>query len=110
MSTAEVYNEDMRRKALKASGDDLIRRRDVINAIFDAPIADLFDVTAKKTDLVSAVIQIQPERKKGKWIGTDTKFGIRIYHCSECKADLMQWSVTRHCPNCGALMWEEDDE
>lgn len=45
-----------------------------------------------------------PERKKGKWIGTDTKFGIRLYHCSECKADLMQLSLTNFCPNCGIKM------
>ena len=44
------------------------------------------------------------ERKKGKWIGTDTKFGIRLYHCSECKADLMQLSLTNFCPNCGIKM------
>lgn len=106
MSTAEVYNEDMRRKALKASGDDLIRRRDVINAIFNAPIANFFDdVTAKKSDLVSAVIQIQPDRKKGKWIWDDEG-----YHCSECwfhahgnTLECMDGTY-RFCPSCGAEM------
>lgn len=108
MSTAEVCNEDMRRKALKTSGDDLIRRRDVINAIFDTPIADLFDVTVKKSDLVSAVIQIQPECKKGKWTGKSIA-GVYVACCSVCGKAFIEndgrWSF---CPSCGADMREEE--
>ena len=102
MSTAEVYNEDMRRKALKASGDDLIRRRDVINAIFDAPIADLFDVTVKKSDIISAVIQIQSESKRGKWESGCFSNLTYKYRCSLCKC--YHRARYDYCPSCGAEM------
>lgn len=106
MSTAEVYNEDMRRKALKTSGDDLIRRRDVINVIFDTPIADLFDVTVKKSDLVSAVIQIQPERNKGIWAKKEReRYGYKVVfaQCSVCGSSVEVIGYN-FCPNCGAEM------
>lgn len=46
------------------------------------------------------------ERKKGEWMFDDpisADFG-----CSECLH--RQDYCTRYCPNCGALMWEEDEE
>lgn len=58
---------------------------------------------------------IEPERKKGKWIGdrlistNGGTYGVR--RCSECEAYYQDvgygWN---YCPNCGADMREEGDQ
>ena len=46
------------------------------------------------------------ERKKGEWMFDDPISAD--FECSECLH--RQDYCTRYCPNCGALMWEEDEE
>ena len=86
--------------------DDLISRQAAIDAIWEVritPGGELFNAIKRaQEEFIKQLPSAEPERKKG--IGTDTKFGIRLYHCSECKADLMQLSLTNFCPNCGVKM------
>ena len=55
----------------------------------------------------------QPERKKGKWIVDERRFGNMERHCSLCGAILegvdWKWRNNYYCYHCGAEM-EADDE
>ena len=49
-------------------------------------------------------IEVEPERKKGKWI-----FIGDCYKCSECRSVYSWWAdsqTSNYCPNCGAKMEE----
>lgn len=62
---------------------------------------------------------IQPERKKGKWIYGEDKYGIDGYHCDKC-GFFVPWNYAHtfinyiddynFCPNCGADMRGEQDD
>ena len=122
--------------------DDLIRRQDAIKAVESLPncyngFSDTYDkacfiglleeVPATSTcdfwDSESNYCALyrpfaQPERKKGKWIKNEERFG---WHCSECKVDNYYAYVLnsetgkndlqdRYCPHCGADMRGEINE
>ena len=63
------------------------------------------------------IMDIQSERKKGKWVKHVTGHNI-YYDCSRCSyiapwmetADAILWEMTNYCPNCGARMEGEQDE
>lgn len=64
---------------------------------------------------IDALLQHQPERKKGKWIhdcviteySATGRFNLRSCECSECGTICEQES--NFCPNCGADMRIKDE-
>ena len=49
------------------------------------------------------------ERPQGEWICKYKDDGHLFgYSCSNCR--LIEWRVTRFCPNCGARMGAENDQ
>lgn len=57
----------------------------------------------------------QPERKKGKWIEVENKWGGLEIKCSECGAHVLrdEWGnemQSDYCYRCGARMEGEEDE
>lgn len=60
----------------------------------------------------------QPERKRGKWVYAEDKYGVDGYHCNQC-GFFVPWDYTHKfinyiedyhfCPQCGADMREVDD-
>lgn len=100
---------------------DLISRQEAINALFDlyeyqrdidpTEAADLVRqgifLAEKKIEKLQS---IQPERKVGKWIVDEKRFGCTERHCSLCGAilegDDWKWRNNNYCYHCGARMVE----
>ena len=83
--------------------DDLIRRRDAIDAL--KPIAELLSYGLQSdiaSDIASALMSIPTiEPKRGEWISNSPFTGT----CSECGADGNL--KDNFCSNCGADMRKE---
>ena len=75
-----------------------------------------FEIAASCVYNLSAA---QPERKRGKWVYAEDKYGIDGYHCNQC-GFFVPWDYAHKfinyiedyhfCPNCGANMRGEKDE
>ena len=57
---------------------------------------------------------IEPERKKGKWVADEKRFGDDGYHCDQCGAilegDTLVWRNNYYCYHCGADMRKERED
>lgn len=98
--------------------DDLISRRAAIEALGEEPLvwhdddAEVAERNQWRRDVaaINALLPVQPERKKGRWISLDdfrgryNEFG---YKCSECgeQSDYEE----NYCPNCGVDMQTRDE-
>ena len=66
-----------------------------------------FDKDCKQNaiDLLQNAPTIEPEQKKGKWVGKGSE-GFGIFICDNCgKLSMMKYDF---CPNCGCRMEEGD--
>ena len=92
--------------------DDLISRQVAIDAM--SAVNDSI-CEQQAIDALWELPSAQPERKKGRWIITDTD----SCYCSECKKDPISFvngsefwwldKMPNFCPNCGADMRGEKD-
>ena len=61
------------------------------------------------------IIKKQPtvERKKGKWVADEKRFGDDGYHCDQCGAilegDALIWRNNYYCYHCGADMRKDGE-
>ena len=69
------------------------------------------------TDILNGVKEqptIEPERKKGKWVVDEKRFGDDGYHCDQCGAilegDALVWRNNYYCYHCGADMRKERED
>lgn len=103
--------------------NDLISRQAAIKAIED--LQDCFNGfsdTYDKACIIGVIEEVPrvdvPDRKVGKWIKNESRYG---WHCSACEEDdlyAFAWNSDtgenelqdRYCPNCGADMKGEEDE
>lgn len=99
---------------------DLIDRQAAIEAIkreqslIERPITETrwFDLGLRKAqDILSELSSVQPEPKRGRWVGDEVTLTSR---CSVCKAEF-DWfdnDMERFifCPNCGAKMEVNTEE
>lgn len=83
---------------------DLIERTQALNAINIAmSVSGAWENVVK---LPSA----QPQRKTGKWITVEGRFGNEV-ECNQCHSVFWYWMGNyRFCPSCGADMRGESDE
>lgn len=101
--------------------DDLISRRAAIDALGEEPLvwndddAEVAERNQWRRDVaaIKALLPVQPERKKGKWIRiSDEPFADR-FECSECgklpPIENYEWRLSDYCPNCGADMRGEGE-
>ena len=89
--------------------DDLISKQVAID-VMCAACWDWCDEGVCKR--VSAIQEVQPERKTGNWtrISMDkyTRHAQAWYRCSECQEEFIgKWN---YCPNCGSYNRGEQDE
>lgn len=91
---------------------DLIRREDVVEALYQAIRTTL---TGTFTDSMSLAIAMaenipsaEPERKKGEWVYDGIRGRFPACKCSICgyyeNADWALLQGVNYCPNCGADM------
>ena len=95
---------------------DLISRQAAIEALGEKPLAwtegeydlGLQNQWQSDVDALNGLPSVQPERKKGKWIG---KYPVTSA-CSECNYLIhdSKVKVFAYCPNCGAYMMGEQYE
>lgn len=94
--------------------DDLISRETAIDALI--LLQDHSDMPEDWHKGISAALSCiyrvpSVERKKGKWIKGVGENGVSTsLFCSECNLENRYWYEWNFCPNCGALMWEEEDD
>lgn len=64
------------------------------------------EMLREQIDFVKGLLQVEPEPRKGKWIG---KYPVTSI-CSECNYLIhdSKAKVFAYCPNCGAKMEEQD--
>lgn len=82
----------------------------IVYQIGDAPCRAC-DVDDMKCEIEDAPT-IEPERKKGNWIGSDDE-PCETFECDRCGfvlADWIQGAFYNYCPNCGADMRGGRDE
>ena len=95
--------------------NDLISRRAAIKAIDDLPNCyNGYSDTYDKAYIIGVLEEVPsvdvPDRKVGKWIKNEGRYG---WHCSACGEDdlyAFAWNCDngeneqqdRYCPNCGA--------
>lgn len=87
---------------------DLISRKAAIDAMDN--IANFVNVEdedyilqAEAIDNLKALPSIQPETRKGKWIGGELGYCTCCGH-EGCASDMWSRCDYPHCPNCGAEM------
>ena len=83
--------------------EDAVSRQEAIEAMLEA----YEDSDAKW--ILEKLPSVQPQRKRGKWIGTE---GLDFPQCSACGRwlDVLQGDAKlNYCPNCGAEMMEETE-
>lgn len=96
---------------------DCVSRKAAIDATWFEPYyTDPLNVLTEVRDRLEALPSAQPERKKGKYIGTEYDGyadGNPVYYewkCSECGCIFEDEEPTYNfCPNCGADMRGEQD-
>lgn len=96
--------------------NDLIRRQDAINAMYQLEAEDIeaygcfipegFHAN-QAVEALEALPSAYPERKKGKWIEINGTSSFIWLRCSECGYGAN--GRTNFCPNCGAEMSEVND-
>lgn len=90
--------------------DDVIRRSDVIKAIFSKPACHGSDGSWYHSDDIRDAVDSTPsaDRPQGEWIlecdakGEDDN----LYRCSECGCNYgcQEYDIPNFCPNCGMRM------
>ena len=112
--------------------DDLIKREDAINVIWEYDVNPSADgMIFEAQSHIDRDIRLIPsaDRPQGEWIAVDSysAFGgseeqwnahgnpIAYHYCSNCKSqtrvdEFGEEMLTDFCPNCGARMKGEDDE
>lgn len=100
---------------------DLIRREDVVEALYQAIRTTLTGTFADSMSLAIAMVNnlpsAEPERNKGEW----NFIGDNMFECTHCGVvyttqqlnGLRNYAVDpytpRFCPNCGADMRSDDE-
>ena len=96
--------------------NDYISRQAAIEAVSQA-CEELRGVFVRCEEKLLALPSAQPERKKGKWVGTEFDGyadGNPVYYewkCSNCGCIFEdEEPMYNYCPNCGANMKGEQDD
>lgn len=82
---------------------------DAINSYFGFNIEEEYGSAVQ--EVINGLPSVQPERKKGKWIG-EPKDGIEAMFfkpkCSVCGFESAE--VKNYCPNCGSFNGGKDEQ
>ena len=91
-------------KALEASGEDCIRRQEVLDAFWKLDVEIRPSAIDVITKMINDIPSVTPQQKVGRWRGTDEWY----HRCSVCKEDFhfyyRFYDKWKYCPNCGANM------
>jgi hypothetical protein len=105
---------------------ELVKRKDVVEALYEAIRTDLKGTFTDSMSLAIAMAENIPsvERKKGKWVEISwsepdpnvccTSYSIQSAKCSICgkyhtTPYLHSLNYFPYCPNCGAEMRDENE-
>ena len=66
------------------------------------------DFKTKYNDLEVEVIDVEPQRMRGRWEYVDYG-GVGNYHCSACRRICINKGDYDFCPHCGAWMGEQNE-
>lgn len=84
--------------------DELIRKQDVIDAIYEQLEQIGYENDPSVLSIMQAIRDLpsaEPGRKTGKWLKYDGVFDYDV-KCSECECP--NYYETDFCPDCGAYM------
>ena len=90
--------------------DDVIYRRDAVDALKLKGSPYLFGMTDKDRAIEEAIKNVPSAQKKGEWLYDEEREATGIYAiCSCCSEKVYQCGEWLFCPRCGADMRGEDD-